>query len=123
MRRAGRSTTITPLFVAVRRRRLSARNRGTAPTSTVGRLGAGPEHEQGSVSASGANGTSPTLICVNIGYTPGKDAPSSAVAHFYGVQRPMRILLVADIHANWPALQAIQEPHDNSVGLGDLVDS
>jgi putative phosphoesterase len=34
----------------------------------------------------------------------------------------MRILLLADIHANWPALQAIQEPHDLCIFLGDLVD-
>ena len=34
----------------------------------------------------------------------------------------MRILLVADIHANWPALQAIQEPYDVCLCLGDLVD-
>jgi putative phosphoesterase len=34
----------------------------------------------------------------------------------------MRILLVADIHANWPALQAITEPHDVCLCLGDLVD-
>jgi putative phosphoesterase len=34
----------------------------------------------------------------------------------------MRILLVADIHANWPALQVIDEPHDVCVFLGDLVD-
>jgi putative phosphoesterase len=34
----------------------------------------------------------------------------------------MRILLVADIHANWPALQALQEPHDVCLCLGDLVD-
>lgn len=34
----------------------------------------------------------------------------------------MRILLVADIHANWPALQVINEPHDVCVFLGDLVD-
>jgi putative phosphoesterase len=34
----------------------------------------------------------------------------------------MRILLLADIHANWPALQAIQEPHDLCICLGDLVD-
>jgi putative phosphoesterase len=34
----------------------------------------------------------------------------------------MRILLVADIHANWPALQAINEPHDLCLCLGDLVD-
>ena len=34
----------------------------------------------------------------------------------------MRILLTADIHANWPALQALKEPHDICVCLGDLVD-
>jgi putative phosphoesterase len=34
----------------------------------------------------------------------------------------MRILLVADIHANWPALQAINEPFDVCLCLGDLVD-
>jgi putative phosphoesterase len=34
----------------------------------------------------------------------------------------MRILLVADIHANWPALAAIEEPHDVCFCLGDLVD-
>jgi putative phosphoesterase len=34
----------------------------------------------------------------------------------------MRILLVADIHGNWPALQAIHEPHDVCLCLGDLVD-
>jgi putative phosphoesterase len=34
----------------------------------------------------------------------------------------MRILLVADIHGNWPALQAIDEPHDLCLCLGDLVD-
>jgi putative phosphoesterase len=34
----------------------------------------------------------------------------------------MRILLLADLHGNWPAIQAIQEPHDVCVCLGDLVD-
>jgi putative phosphoesterase len=35
----------------------------------------------------------------------------------------MRILLIADIHANWAALQAVlQEPHDVCLMLGDLVD-
>lgn len=35
----------------------------------------------------------------------------------------MRILLLADIHANWPALQAVTaEPHDLCICLGDLVD-
>src|SRR5579871_2162704 len=34
----------------------------------------------------------------------------------------MRILLISDVHANWPALEAISEPHDLCVCLGDLVD-
>ena len=34
----------------------------------------------------------------------------------------MRILLLADIHANWPALRAIDEPFDACLFLGDLVD-
>ena len=34
----------------------------------------------------------------------------------------MRILVVSDIHANWPALAAINEPHDVCLCLGDLVD-
>src|SRR4051794_34976967 len=34
----------------------------------------------------------------------------------------MRILVLADIHANWAALQAIREPHDVCLFLGDLVD-
>jgi len=35
----------------------------------------------------------------------------------------MRILLIADIHGNWPALRAAaEEPHDVCVFLGDLVD-
>jgi len=34
----------------------------------------------------------------------------------------MRILLLADLHANWPALQAINEPFDACLVLGDLVD-
>jgi putative phosphoesterase len=34
----------------------------------------------------------------------------------------MRILLVADIHGNWPALLALNEPHDLCLVLGDLVD-
>jgi predicted phosphodiesterase len=34
----------------------------------------------------------------------------------------MRILVVADIHANWPALEAIDEPHDGCICLGDIVD-
>lgn len=34
----------------------------------------------------------------------------------------MRILVVSDIHANWPALAAIDEPYDLCLCLGDLVD-
>jgi putative phosphoesterase len=34
----------------------------------------------------------------------------------------VRILVVSDIHANWPALAAIEEPHDLCLCLGDLVD-
>lgn len=34
----------------------------------------------------------------------------------------MRILVVSDLHGNWPALAAIREPHDICLCLGDLVD-
>jgi putative phosphoesterase len=34
----------------------------------------------------------------------------------------MRILILADIHGNWAALEAIREPHDLCICLGDLVD-
>lgn len=34
----------------------------------------------------------------------------------------MRILVVSDIHANWSALSAIDEPHDACLCVGDLVD-
>ncbi len=34
----------------------------------------------------------------------------------------MRILVVSDIHANWPALSAIEEEFDVCLCLGDLVD-
>jgi putative phosphoesterase len=35
----------------------------------------------------------------------------------------MRILVVADIHGNWPALEAVlREPHEICLCLGDLVD-
>lgn len=34
----------------------------------------------------------------------------------------MRILVVADIHSNWAALQAIQEDYDRCVVIGDVVD-
>ncbi len=34
----------------------------------------------------------------------------------------MRILLLADIHGNWPALQAIDEDYDRCLFVGDLVD-
>ncbi len=34
----------------------------------------------------------------------------------------MRILVIADIHSNWPALAAIQEPFDACLFAGDIVD-
>jgi putative phosphoesterase len=34
----------------------------------------------------------------------------------------MRILVLADIHANWAALSAIREPHDACFVLGDIVE-
>src|SRR5207237_6925669 len=34
----------------------------------------------------------------------------------------MRVLLVADVHGNRAALEAIREPHDVCLFLGDLVD-
>ena len=33
----------------------------------------------------------------------------------------MKLLVVSDIHANWPALRAIREPADAVVCLGDIV--
>lgn len=34
----------------------------------------------------------------------------------------MRVLLLADIHSNWPALQSVRETCDACLFLGDLVD-
>src|SRR5438067_1893620 len=34
----------------------------------------------------------------------------------------MRIVLISDIHSNWPALQAVRESGDLCLFLGDLVD-
>jgi putative phosphoesterase len=34
----------------------------------------------------------------------------------------MRILVIADIHANWPALQVVKETYDVCFVVGDLVD-
>jgi putative phosphoesterase len=34
----------------------------------------------------------------------------------------MSVLIVSDVHANWPALRAIDEPFDVCLCLGDLVD-
>lgn len=34
----------------------------------------------------------------------------------------MRILVLADIHSNWPPLAAVQEPFDACLFVGDLVD-
>src|SRR5205807_6245812 len=51
-----------------------------------------------------------------------RGAAAPWAATFEGNRTTMRILLVADIHANWPALQAVDEPHDLCFCLGDLVD-
>ncbi|MBL8864626.1 MAG: metallophosphoesterase family protein [Gemmataceae bacterium] len=34
----------------------------------------------------------------------------------------MRILLISDIHGNWPALAALREPYDVCLCMGDLVE-
>jgi len=34
----------------------------------------------------------------------------------------MRILIISDIHSNWPALAAVQEPFDVCLCVGDLVE-
>lgn len=34
----------------------------------------------------------------------------------------MRILLISDIHGNWPALAALREPYDICLCMGDLVE-
>lgn len=34
----------------------------------------------------------------------------------------MRVLVLADVHSNWPALQAVNETFDACLFLGDLVD-
>jgi putative phosphoesterase len=34
----------------------------------------------------------------------------------------VRVLLVSDLHGNWPALHAVQEPHDVCFCLGDIVE-
>src|SRR5271169_2783094 len=47
---------------------------------------------------------------------------TSRTTGFLRETRRMRILVLADIHANWAALQAINEPHDVCLVLGDLVD-
>src|SRR5262245_13450031 len=54
-------------------------------------------------------------------YTSAQAAQSSARCAF--PEADMRILVVADIHGNWPALQAVAaEPHDVCLCVGDLVD-
>src|SRR5690242_12291626 len=47
---------------------------------------------------------------------------SSTIPSFPRPRLLMRILLLADIHGNWPALQAIDERYDVCLCLGDLVD-
>ena len=44
------------------------------------------------------------------------------VVRIAGGKTFMRILVLADIHSNWPALAAIQEPFDACLFVGDLVD-
>src|SRR4051812_29090349 len=34
----------------------------------------------------------------------------------------MRVLVISDIHSNWAALEAVREPFDVCLFLGDLVD-
>src|SRR5205823_6186694 len=55
-------------------------------------------------------------------YTLQLGSASSNLGLFSLGQVVMRILVVADIHGNWPALQALNEPHDLCLCLGDLVD-
>ncbi len=47
---------------------------------------------------------------------------NGVLEHALQRQNHVRILVVSDIHANWPALEAIDEPHDVCLCLGDLVD-
>jgi putative phosphoesterase len=55
-------------------------------------------------------------------YTPHRVLTSSAAFPFFN-EYLMRILVLADIHGNWPALQAVAtEPFDVCLCLGDLVD-
>src|SRR5258708_725316 len=52
------------------------------------------------------------------------EGPGQAFTEFFhpDPRAFMRILLVSDIHSNWAALQALSEPHDLCVCLGDIVD-
>lgn len=56
----------------------------------------------------------------------GRDGPEYFVAREASTDTEeslhVRILVVSDIHANWPALAAIDEPHDLCLCLGDIVD-
>jgi putative phosphoesterase len=46
----------------------------------------------------------------------------TSLGHAASLRRNVRILILSDIHGNWPALAAINEPHDVCLCLGDLVD-
>src|SRR3954454_4882777 len=60
---------------------------------------------------------------VYVSYTPHRSAVKDDRGNLTRSRTLMRILLLADIHGNWPALQAVAaEPFDLCLCLGDLVD-
>jgi putative phosphoesterase len=75
------------------------------------------------MAASGRVGRRTLLLLFDLYWIyPKETCPVKETHSFLRKQAFMRVLLLADIHANWPALQAIGEPHDLCVVLGDLVD-
>ena len=63
------------------------------------------------------------VITHDVTVRPSRGSGQPSAAGSDPVRSPgMRILVVSDIHANWPALAAIDEPHDVCLCLGDLVD-
>jgi putative phosphoesterase len=65
----------------------------------------------------------PHSPCNLIWYTPREVGSSSSAPVFLTAFNLMRILLTADIHGNWAALQAVAGlPHDVCLCLGDLVE-
>src|SRR5262249_13853561 len=97
MRRAGRSKDITHLFGAA-----GSGGRGFRGRGSISRETAPPPPSYRVYSAKS----------VRVKHSP----------PLFGSAAFMRILLLADIHGNWPALQAIPEPYDVCLCLGDLVD-